>query len=206
MKLSGGKVSSMLSIVVLVSGSGSNLRALLEACDNPLYPAKILAVGADSPATGLEHAEQFGVPSFVVSQANFASREAWSMRVLDHINFLKPDLVVLAGFMKILPESFVLTLSPRLINLHPSLLPEFPGAHAVRDALASGATRTGSSIHIVDQGVDTGPIISQRELEIKAGETEAELHERIKSVEREHLVSVVRDIAEQKIKLEEIAR
>jgi phosphoribosylglycinamide formyltransferase 1 len=206
MKLSGGRVSNMLSIVVLISGSGSNLRALLEACDNPLYPAKILAVGADSPAAGLEHAEQFGVPSFVVSQANFATREAWSDRVLDHIRFLKPDLVVLAGFMKILPASFVSALSPGLINLHPSLLPEFPGAHAVRDALAAGATKTGSTIHVVDQGVDTGPIISQREVEIRAGETEAQLHERIKAVEREHLVQVVRDIAEQKIKLEEIAR
>lgn len=196
----------MLSIVVLISGSGSNLRALLEACDNPLYPAKILAVGADSAAIGLEHAEQFGVPSFVVSEANFTSRKQWADRVLDHINFLKPDLVVLAGFMKILPENFVSALSPRLINLHPSLLPDFPGAHAVRDALAAGAAKTGSTIHIVDQGVDTGPIVSQRELEIRAGETEVELHERIKVIEREHLVSVVRQIAEQKIKLEEIAR
>lgn len=196
----------MLSIVVLISGSGSNLRALLKACDNPLYPAKILAVGADSPATGLEHAEEFGVPSFVVSESNFASRELWAQRMLEHIQFLKPELVVLAGFMKVLPESFVSALSPNLINLHPSLLPKFPGAHAVRDALAAGADKTGSTIHIVDGGVDTGPVISQRELEIRPGETEHELHERIKNVEREHLVSVVRDIAEQKIKLEEIGR
>ena len=196
----------MLSIVVLISGSGSNLRALLKACDNPLYPAKILAVGADSPATGLEHAEEFGVPSFVVSESNFASRELWAQRMLEHIQFLKPELVVLAGFMKVLPESFVSALSPNLINLHPSLLPKFPGAHAVRDALAAGADKTGSTIHIVDGGVDTGPVISQRELEIRPGETEHELHERIKNVEREHLVSVVRDIAEKKIKLEEIGR
>ena len=196
----------MLSIVVLISGSGSNLRALLKACDNPLYPGKILAVGADSAATGLEHAEEFGVPSFVVSESNFASRELWAQRMLEHIQFLKPDLVVLAGFMKVLPQSFVSALSPNLINLHPSLLPLFPGAHAVRDALAAGADKTGSTIHIVDGGVDTGPVISQRELEIRPGETQLELHERIKAVEREHLVSVVRDIAEQKIKLEEIAR
>ena len=196
----------MLSIVVLISGSGSNLRALLKACDNPLYPGKILAVGADSAAIGLEHAEEFGVPSFVVSESNFASRELWAQRMLEHIQFLKPDLVVLAGFMKVLPESFVSALSPNLINLHPSLLPLFPGAHAVRDALAAGAQKTGSTIHIVDGGVDTGPVISQIELEIRPGETEHELHERIKAVEREHLVSVVREIAEQKIKLEEIAR
>jgi phosphoribosylglycinamide formyltransferase-1 len=119
---------------------------------------------------------------------------------------VKPDLVVLAGFMKILPAGFVSKLSPNLINLHPSLLPDFPGAHAVRDALAAGATKTGSTIHIVDQGVDTGPVVSQRELEIMPGEDEHSLHERIKRVERSHLVSVVRDIAEQKIKLEEIAR
>ena len=196
----------MLSVVVLISGSGSNLRALLEACDNPLFPAKILAVGSDSAASGLEHAEQYGVPTFVVQEGSFQSREAWSEKLLDHINFLKPDLVVLAGFMKILPASFVSALSPRLINLHPSLLPDFPGAHAVRDALAAGATKTGSTIHVVDQGVDTGPVVSQREIEIHADETEFELHERIKKIERVHLVEVVRDIAEKKIKLEEISR
>lgn len=196
----------MLSIVVLISGSGSNLRALLEACDNPLYPAKILAVGADSAAAGLEHAEEFGVPTFVVSEGSFDSREAWAERVLEHIRFLKPELVVLAGFMKILPEAFVEALSPGLINLHPSLLPDFPGANAVRDALAAGANKTGSTIHLVDFGVDTGPVISQRELEILPGETQAELHERIKVIERKHLVDVVRQIAAQEIKLEEIAR
>lgn len=196
----------MLSIVVLISGSGSNLRALLEACDNPLYPAKVLAVGSDKAAVGLEHAEQFGVPTFVVDEANFASREKWAERLLEHITVLKPDLVVLAGFMKILPANFVSALSPRLINMHPSLLPDYPGAHAVRDALAGGATKTGSTIHVVDAGVDSGPVISQRELEIQPGESEAELHERVKQIEREHLVSVVRDIAEQKIKLEELSK
>lgn len=196
----------MLSVVVLISGSGSNLRALLEACDNPLFPAEILAVGSDSAAAGLEHAEQFGVSSFVVEQAAFASKDDWAQRILDHIEFLKPDLVVLAGFMKILPSGFVSKLSPNLINLHPSLLPDFPGAHAVRDAIAAGAKKTGSTIHIVDQGVDTGPIVSQLELEVMPGEEKHALHERIKILERGHLVSVVRDIAEQKIKLEEIAR
>ena len=196
----------MLSIVVLISGSGSNLRALLEACDNPLFPAKVLAVGSDAAATGLEHAEQFGIPTFVVQPELFESKQAWSERILDHINLVSPDLVVLAGFMKILPANFVSSLSPRLINLHPSLLPEFKGAHAIADALAAGATKTGSTIHVVDTGVDTGPIISQRELEIFPGETKAQLTERIKAVEHEHLVQVVRDIAEQKIKLEEVAR
>jgi phosphoribosylglycinamide formyltransferase-1 len=195
----------VLSIVVLISGSGSNLRALIEACDNPLFPAKILAVGADRPADGLEHAEQFGISTFVVEPGRFPSKEDWAEVLLSSVLFHKPDLVVLAGFMKILPTSFVSTLSPRLINMHPSLLPEFPGAHAVRDALAAGATKTGSTIHIVDSGVDTGPVIRQQEISIAPGITEAELHEQIKRVERVQLIEVVRDIADGKIKLEEIA-
>ena len=192
----------MLSIVVLVSGSGSNLQAILKACDNPLFPAKVLGVGSDNPCTGLEHAEQFGVPTFVVDPKEFSSREDWAEVLLRSIKFLNPDLVVLAGFMKVLPKDFVAALTPNLINLHPSLLPLYPGAHAVRDALMAGATTTGSTIHIVDEGVDTGPIVSQRELAIVPGEAEVELHERIKAVEREHVVDVIRDIAEQKIKLE----
>ena len=192
----------MLSIVVLISGSGSNLRALLQAADSPLYPAKVLAVGADHPASGLEHAELFGVTTFVVSPANFPSREAWAEQLADNIEHFKPDLVVLAGFMKILPANFVSRFRGRLINLHPSLLPAFPGAHAVRDALAAGATQTGSTIHLVDEGVDTGPVISQRSIDIPPGISEAELHEQIKVLERQQLVDVVREIALGKRKLE----
>jgi len=191
----------MLSVVVLISGSGSNLRALLEAADNPLYPAKVVAVGSDVPTDGLAHADQFGVPTFVVNPKAFASREAWADMLLANINHFKPDLVVLAGFMRILPANFVQALSPRLINMHPSLLPNFPGAHAVRDALAAGATKTGATIHVVDEGVDTGPHLAQIELEILPDETEGELHERIKKIERELIVQTVRDIAEQKIAL-----
>lgn len=191
----------MLSVVVLISGSGSNLRALLEAADNPLYPARILAVGSDVPAEGLAHADQFGIPTFVVNPRAFETREAWAEMLLANIGYFKPDLVVLAGFMKILPANFVRALSPNLINMHPSLLPNFPGAQAVRDALAAGATKTGATIHVVDEGVDTGPILAQRELEILPDETEAELHERIKSVERSLIVQTVREIAEQKIRL-----
>ncbi len=191
----------MLSVVVLISGSGSNLRALLQAADNPLYPARIVAVGSDVPADGLAHADEFGVPTFVVNPRAFESREAWAEMMLSNINHFKPDLVVLAGFMRILPPNFVRALSPNLINMHPSLLPEFPGAHAVRDALAAGATKTGATIHVVDEGVDTGPRLAQRELEILPDETEAELHERIKVIERELIVQTVRDIALQKIQL-----
>lgn len=194
----------MLSIVVLISGSGSNLEALLKACDNPMFPARILAVGSDNPAPGLAHAEQFGVPTFVVEPGKFSSREAWSEVLLKSIEFHKPDLVILAGFMKILPANFVAALTPRLINLHPSLLPAFPGAHAVRDAIAAGASKTGSTVHIVDAGVDTGPIIRQRELEIPAGISEADLHEQIKILEREQIVEVVRDVAEGRLVLQEV--
>lgn len=188
----------MLSVVVLISGSGSNLRALLDAAANPLYPARILAVGSDNPAAGLEHAELHGVPTFVVEPGRFASREAWAVALLANIKHFEPDLVVLAGFMKILPPNFVQALSPNLINTHPSLLPEFKGAHAVRDALAAGATRTGVTIHVVDEGVDTGPHLAQAEVQIHPGETEAALHERIKVVERELLVDVVKQFAEAK--------
>ena len=188
----------MLSVVGLISGSGSNLRALLDAAANPLYPARILAVGSDNPAAGLEHAELHGVPTFVVEPGRFATREAWADALLANIKHFDPDLVVLAGFMKILPPNFVSALSPNLINTHPSLLPEFKGAHAVRDALAAGATRTGVTIHVVDEGVDTGPHLAQAEVQIHPGETEAELHERIKVVERELLVDVVKQFAEAK--------
>ena len=188
----------MLSVVVLISGSGSNLRALLDAAANPLYPARILAVGSDNPAAGLEHAELHGVPTFVVEPGRFESREAWADALLANIKHFEPDLVVLAGFMKILPPNFVSALSPNLINTHPSLLPEFKGAHAVRDALAAGATRTGVTIHVVDEGVDTGPHLAQAEVQIHPGETEAALHERIKVVERELLVDVVKQFAEAK--------
>ena len=188
----------MLSVVVLISGSGSNLRALLDAADNPLFGARILAVGADNPADGLAHADLYGIPTFVVSPTNFASREAWAETLLDNIHFFKPDLVVLAGFMRILPAKFVRALSPNLINTHPSLLPAFPGAHAVRDALSAGATTTGVTIHVVDEGVDTGPHIAQREVAIQPGDSEAELHERIKVVEREMLVETVKAFADKK--------
>ncbi|MEY4994766.1 MAG: hypothetical protein RLZ65_615 [Actinomycetota bacterium] len=192
----------MLSVVVLISGSGSNLRALLEACDNPMFPAKVLAVGSDCPAAGLAHAEEFDVPTFVVENKYFESRDAWSLRIAEHIDLLQPDLIVLAGFMKILPPVFVNRYRGKLVNLHPSLLPEFPGAHAVRDALQSGATKTGSTIHLVDEGVDTGRILMQQEVEIPAGISETELHEMIKTTEREQLVRFVYEVAAKEINLE----
>ena len=196
----------MLTIVALISGSGSNLRALLEACDNPLYPARVRAVGADRPAGGLEHAELFGVSTFVLEPAKFSSKEQWADLLLHSIQYHKPDLVVLAGFMRILPASVVRALPGKIINIHPSLLPAFPGAHAIRDALAAGATVTGATIHVVDEGVDTGPIIRQTEVAIPAGATEEQLHSLIKEGEKKQLVEVVREIAQGTIKLSEVGK
>jgi phosphoribosylglycinamide formyltransferase-1 len=196
----------MLSVVVLISGSGSNLKALLDATDNPLFGAKVVAVGSDNPADGLAHAEHYGIPTFVVSPSAFDSREKWADVLLANINHFKPDLVVLAGFMRILPANFVAALSPNLINTHPSLLPAFPGGHAVRDALNAKASVTGVTIHVVDEGVDTGPHIAQASVPVLAEDSEYDLHERIKVVERELLVATVKDIATKKIHLPSLAK
>lgn len=191
----------MFSVVVLVSGAGSNLRALLEASASPLYPAKVVAVGSDRAALALEHAEEFGIPTFVVEPAGFHTAAAWAQVLLSNVESLKPDLIVLAGFMKVLPANFVNALSPRIINLHPSLLPEFRGAHAVRDALAAGATKTGTTIHIVDEGVDTGRILLQQEVEIPGGISEPDLLERIQVVERQQLIDAIKMLATGEITL-----
>ena len=194
----------MLSVVTLISGTGSNLQALLKACDNPLYPAKMLAVGSDRAADGLMHAESYGVPTFVVEPRRFATTEQWAEVLASNINHLRPDLIVLAGFMRILPKSFVDTFSPRIINLHPSLLPKYPGAHAVRDALDAGESVTGCTIHVVDAGVDSGPIIDSKQVNIDAQDSVESLHEKIKKEEKAMLVDAVRAIAEKKIDLEAI--
>jgi len=191
----------MLSVVVLISGSGSNLLALLKATENPLYPVRVLAVGSDRAAEGLAHADLFGVPTFVVERDRFDNIESWSAKLRENIRHFNPDLVVLAGFMKILPPSFVESFGSNIVNTHPSLLPLFPGAHAVRDALAAGASQSGVTIHLVDNGVDTGPIIAQRSVNVLPADDEQSLHERIKVVERELLVETVLGIAEKRIEL-----
>jgi len=194
----------VLNLVVLISGGGSGLRALLEACDDAEFPARVVAVGADRPADGFEHAEAFGIPTFSLALTNYPDRESWGQELLEQIRQWGPDLVILSGFMKLLPKSVVDALSPNLINTHPAYLPEFPGAHAVRDALAAWAARTGASVIVVDNGVDSGPVIVQERVPIEPGDTEADLHERIKAVERRLLEGVVRDIAEGRLNLEEL--
>ena len=193
----------MLSLVVLISGGGSNLRALLEAAQDAEFPARIVAVGADRDADGFEHAEEFGIPTFSAVLSNYPTREAWGEALLEQIQVWKPDLVVLSGFMKLLPPAVVSALSPNLINTHPAYLPEFPGAHGVRDAIEAGVTQSGASVILVDNGVDSGPIIAQQRVAVLPGDTEHSLHDRIKIVERELLVQTVRDIADGTTDLEE---
>ena len=179
-----------LRLVVLVSGSGTLLQALLDAAD---LPAEIVAVGADRACAGLERAEALGVVTFVERVADHDEREAWDEALAARIAEHEPDLVVTAGFMKILgPRTLA---AATVLNTHPALLPAFPGAHGVRDALAHGVRVTGSTAHLVDAGVDTGPIIEQRVVAIADDDSEETLHERIKVVEREMLVDVVTAMA-----------
>lgn len=191
----------MLKLAVLISGGGSNLQALIAAAQEPGYPAEIVCVGADTEAAGLAHAEAAGIPSFVIRPRDYSSREEWGMALATAIQEHgvgtgpEPGLVVSAGLMRILPTGFVRTFSPNLINTHPALLPLYPGAHAVRDALAAGAAETGVTVHIIDEGVDTGPVLRQASVSIGTGESEEDLHERIKQLERPLLVDTVRAIA-----------
>jgi formyltetrahydrofolate-dependent phosphoribosylglycinamide formyltransferase len=182
-------------VVVLLSGTGSLCAALLDAADDPAYPAQVVAVGADRDATGLEHARRRTLPTFVCPLPGHPDRAAWDRELAARIGGFEPDLVVSAGFMKIVGPAVLAAFGGRLINTHPALLPAFPGAHAVRDALAAGVAVTGASVHVVDSGVDTGPVLAQRRVEVLPGDDEARLHERIKAVERELLVETVAQLA-----------
>jgi phosphoribosylglycinamide formyltransferase-1 len=194
----------VLRLVVLISGGGSNLRALLGACEDADFPARVVAIGADRDADGLTLGEEFGIPSFVVPFGAFATREEWGDELIAQIRHWDADLVVLSGLMRLLPPRVVAAFAPNLLNTHPAYLPEFPGAHAVRDALAAGAPETGASVIVVDDGVDSGPIVAQRRIPVLAGDTEARLHDRIKLVERELLIQTVRDIADHTLDLQEL--
>lgn len=185
----------MLTVAVLISGTGSNLRALLDAAAAPDFPARVIVVGADREADGFAHAEHYGIPTFLVPFHGFADREAWGQALGEQLDVWNPDLVVLSGLMRLLPASLVERWSPRMINTHPAFLPEFPGAHGVRDALAARVSRTGASVIVVDSGVDTGPILAQERVDILDGDDEHTLHERIKPVERRLMIDVVRRIA-----------
>ena len=192
----------MLNVAVLISGAGSNLRAFLEAAADADYPARVVAVGADRDAEGLQHATDFGIPSFSVPFREFSSREEWGEELAAQLRVWNPDLIVLSGLMRLLPEAVVNEFAPRIINTHPAYLPEFPGAHGVRDALAAGVSQTGASVIVVDGGVDTGPIVAQERVAVEPGDTEDTLHNRIKPVERRLLIDVVRRIADGELTLD----
>lgn len=193
----------MVRVVVLISGSGSNLRAFLDGCASGQIPAQVVAVGADVDARGLDHATHYGIPTFVESFDRGDDRAAWGERLADTVESYDPDLVILSGFMRLVPPGFVHRFAPMLLNTHPAYLPEFPGAHAVRDAVEAGVSETGASVIVVDDGVDTGPILAQRRVPVLTDDTEETLHDRIKVVERELLADVVRDIANRENAIEE---
>ena len=179
-------------LVVLVSGSGTNLQALLDAGEDEAYGARVVAVGADrDDIEGLARADRAGVPTFVKKVGDFTTREHWDRALADTVANFEPDLVVLAGFMKLIGAEFLDRFGGRVVNTHPALSPSFPGMHGPADALAYGVKVTGCTLFVVDAGVDTGPIVAQRTGEVEDDDTVETLHERIKVAERRMLVDAV---------------
>ena len=179
-------------LVVLVSGSGTNLQALLDATAEPGYGAEVVAVGADRDGIeALARAERAGVPTFVHRVKDFESRDEWDAAMTKSCAAYDPDLVVSAGFMKLAGDAFLAEFGGRYVNTHPALLPSFPGMHGAADALAYGVKITGATLFVVDAGVDTGPIVDQVAVPVEDDDTEESLHERIKVAERGMLVDCV---------------
>jgi phosphoribosylglycinamide formyltransferase-1 len=179
-------------LVVLISGSGSNLQALLNATSDSAYGARVVAVGADRDGiAGLEHATAAGVPSFVDSVKDYATREEWDRALTAHVEKYQPDLVISAGFLKLVGAHFLAAFGDRYLNTHNALLPAFPGMHGPRDALLYGVKVAGATLFFVDAGVDTGPIIAQVSVPVLDDDTEETLTERIKVAERAQLVEFV---------------
>ena len=177
---------------MLISGSGSNLQALLDACADPAYGAQVVAVGADREGiAGLDRAAEAGVPSFVHKVKDYPERTDWDRALTASVSEYKPDLVVSAGFLKLVGEDFLAAFGDRYINTHNALLPAFPGIHGPRDALEYGVKVAGATLFFVDGGVDTGPIIAQVVVPVEDDDTEETLTERIKEVERRQLVEWV---------------
>lgn len=190
-------------LVVLVSGSGTNLQALLDACADPAYGATVVAVGADRDGIeGLARAERAGVPTFVARVGDFGSREEWDAALAEQVAAYEPDLVVLAGFMKLVGGAFLASFGGRTVNTHPALSPSFPGMHGPRDALEYGVKVTGCTLFVVDEGVDTGVILAQSAVPVEDADDVDALHERIKVAERTMLVETVGRMAREGFRVE----
>jgi phosphoribosylglycinamide formyltransferase 1 len=189
-------------IVVLISGSGTNMEELTDACERGEVPGQVVAVIADRECIGLKAAEQRSIATALVEFGSFDSREEWSDALRVAVERFQPDLVVSAGFMRVTSPVFVDAFSGKYINLHPALLPSFPGAHGVRDALAAGVKVTGSTVHFVDYEVDHGPIIMQEPVRIEERDDEDSLHARIKAAEHRLLPAACRLILEGKVRIE----
>ncbi|KUI26624.1 phosphoribosylglycinamide formyltransferase [Mycobacterium sp. GA-2829] len=187
--------SAPARLVVLASGTGSLLASLLEAAVGD-YPARVVAVGTDRPCAALDIAADASVPTYTVRLGDHPDRAAWDAAITAATAEHEPDLVVSAGFMKILGPEFLGRFPGRVVNTHPALLPAFPGAHAVPDTLAYGVRVTGCTVHLVDAGMDTGPILAQEAVSVRDDDDEASLHERIKVVERRLLVDVLAAMAQ----------
>nr|WP_278189761.1 phosphoribosylglycinamide formyltransferase [Brevibacterium sp. ZH18] len=180
----------------MASGSGTLTQAVIDAFADSDRGVEIAAIGADSQTAGvLDRAAERSIPTFVVRPKDCADREDWNVRLRDTVAEFSPDWVISAGFMRILGPTFIASFADRIINTHPALLPSFPGAHGVRDALAHGVRITGGTIHLVDAGVDTGPIITQFPVSVSDDDTEETVHERIKTREREELVRLLAHLA-----------
>lgn len=178
-------------LVVLASGTGSLFVRLAEAVSDGRLPADLVALVTDRRCEALEHADELGVATVVVRPGDHPDRAAWDVALAGELRRLSPDWVVSAGFMRILGPAVLAAFPQRVVNTHPALLPSFPGAHAVRDALAHGVRVSGCTVHLVDAGTDTGPVLAQRAVDVLPDDDEAGLHERIKAVERDLLVDVV---------------
>lgn len=187
--------SAPLRVAVLISGQGSNLAALLDACRDSTYPARVVVVGADRPAAGLELAEAAGIPTFVDRLPDYPDRSSWDRALTSHVAEHRPDLVVSAGFLKLAGPAFLTAFAGRFVNTHNALLPAFPGIHGPRDALRYGVKITGATVFFVDDGVDSGPIVAQVAVPVLDDDTEDSLTERIKQAERHQLVEVVGRLA-----------
>ncbi|GAA4811844.1 phosphoribosylglycinamide formyltransferase [Nocardioides caeni] len=179
-------------LVVLVSGGGTNLQALLDACADPAYGAAVVAVGADRDGIeGLARADRAAVPTFVAKVGDFTTRDHWDRALADRVAAFEPDLVVLAGFMKLVGPAFLDRFGGRTLNTHPALSPSFPGMNGPGDALDYGVKVTGATLFVVDAGIDTGAIVAQTVVPVEVDDTTATLHERIKAAERTMLVDSV---------------